>query len=80
MARKQAFIDVGMPFEEPDDAEEIRDEHIALMPRTLVTLWQLAQMRDEDRAALQTRWTQKIGRNEPCPSGSVKKFKRCCAH
>jgi uncharacterized protein YecA (UPF0149 family) len=21
---------------------------------------------------------QKIGRNEPCPCGSTKKFKRCC--
>ena len=21
---------------------------------------------------------QKVGRNEPCPCGSLKKFKRCC--
>jgi preprotein translocase subunit SecA len=25
-----------------------------------------------------TRETQKVGRNEPCPCGSGKKYKRCC--
>ncbi len=26
-----------------------------------------------------TRAAPKVGRNEPCPCGSGKKFKRCCA-
>ncbi|MGB5261359.1 MAG: SEC-C metal-binding domain-containing protein, partial [Gammaproteobacteria bacterium] len=25
-----------------------------------------------------TRETRKVGRNEPCPCGSGKKFKKCC--
>ena len=73
------FIDFGEPMEEREDADEIRDEHIALMPRTLVALWKLAQMRSGNRAALQTHRAQKVGRNDPCPCGSGKKFKRCCA-
>lgn len=25
------------------------------------------------------RTTQKVGRNDPCPCGSQKKYKKCCA-
>ena len=30
------------------------------------------------RAETVTRQTQKIGRNDPCPCGSGKKYKKCC--
>ncbi len=73
------FIDTGTVIEERDDADEIRDEYVALMPRTLVSLRKLALMHDGNRAALQTRRVAKVGRNDPCTCGSGKKFKRCCA-
>ncbi len=30
------------------------------------------------RAGTYTRESQKVGRNEPCPCGSKKKYKKCC--
>ena len=33
---------------------------------------------DEGKRAAQPRRVQKIGRNEPCPCGSGKKYKKCC--
>jgi preprotein translocase subunit SecA len=39
----------------------------------------LSYNRDEGSAAVQTvRRTKKVGRNDPCPCGSGKKFKKCC--
>ncbi|MGY9002959.1 MAG: SEC-C metal-binding domain-containing protein, partial [Rhodospirillales bacterium] len=28
---------------------------------------------------VETRRVQKVGRNDPCPCGSGKKYKKCCA-
>jgi preprotein translocase subunit SecA len=41
---------------------------------------QRAQMADEGREAVKTivRDQPKVGRNDPCPCGSGKKFKKCC--
>lgn len=72
------FMDIGEPFDERDDAYEIRDEHAALMPRALVGMRKLALMREDKRPALRAMQTSKKGRNEPCPCGSGKKYKRCC--
>jgi len=74
------FIDIGAVIEEHDDANQIRDEYIALMPRALVSLRKLALLHDGKRAALKTHRVAKVGRNDPCVCGSGKKFKRCCAN
>ena len=37
----------------------------------------MAQRRQGDNVTV-TRSTPKIGRNEPCPCGSGKKYKQCC--
>lgn len=61
----------------PDDIDEIRRENGELIPRVLPALRKLAQIRarhDLDPAEP----TRKAGRNEPCPCGSGKKYKRCC--
>lgn len=34
--------------------------------------------RGEDGAAVTTKKSEKVGRNEPCPCGSGKKYKKCC--
>lgn len=73
------FMEVSEPFEERDDAEEIRDQHAALLPRALVGMRKLALMREDKKATLQAMETGKAGRNDPCPCGSGKKYKRCCA-
>jgi uncharacterized protein len=72
------FIDSGEPIDERDDADEIRDDAAALLPRAIVGMRKLALLRERNVNALRTIQANKIGRNETCPCGSGKKFKRCC--
>jgi uncharacterized protein len=72
------FIDIDADIDEPDDAQNIRDEHAALIPRSLIGLRKLALLREGDATALRSMQANKVGRNQPCPCGSGKKFKRCC--
>ena len=39
---------------------------------------QMTTNRDPDSEPLQPRTVEKIGRNDPCPCGSGKKYKKCC--
>jgi len=73
------FMNIGEPFEEREDADEIRDQHAALLPRALVGMRKLALMREDKKLALRAMQTGKTGRNELCPCGSGRKYKRCCA-
>ena len=73
------FLEVGEPIEEREDANEIRDEHAAFLPRAIVSMRKLALMQEGDVAALSSIAATKIGRNDQCPCGSGKKYKRCCA-
>jgi uncharacterized protein len=73
------FLNIGEPIEERDDANEIRDEHAALLPRAIVSMRKLALMQEGNVAALRSIPAAKVGRNERCPCESGKKFKRCCA-
>jgi uncharacterized protein len=79
LALISGFLGIGEPIEERDDAREIRDEHAALLPRAIVGMRKLALMQEGNVAALRSIPTTKVGRNDPCPCGSGKKFKRCCA-
>ncbi len=72
------FMETDEPFEEREDADELRDDCAALIPRVLVALWRLARIDEGNDFILQTHRQQKVGRNEPCPCGSGLKFKRCC--
>jgi len=74
------FFDLGElePDDIADDFEDMLDEHAALIPRMILILRKLARIR---HAAAQAPWPPrqtKIGRNEPCPCGSGRKYKRCC--
>ncbi len=66
------------PFEMRDDADELLDAHAALIPRTITVLRKIARMRFEETAASVPLRRTKVGRNDPCPCGSGRKYKRCC--
>jgi len=77
------FFEIGMlePHGYPDDIDERLDEDAALIPRMILILRKLARIREaagHPGAAVRAQRT-KIGRNDPCPCGSGKKYKRCCA-
>lgn len=61
---------------DPDVDDDVRRECAEFIPQVLPILSEIAlfRARDEDE---QIRGP-KVGRNEPCPCGSGKKYKRCC--
>ena len=69
------FMDIhDEAFEPAEDIDERLDQAATLIPRCILLLKNVAQfrvLRPETRR-------DKIGRNDPCPCGSDKKFKRCC--
>lgn len=60
----------------PKERETSRDEYVAM------AIWSAYELRDfwRDRGSTRTpvRKTDQPGRNELCPCGSGKKFKKCC--
>jgi uncharacterized protein len=77
---------VGFFDLEPDEPDELGanvdallDEDAALIPRLILVLRKLAQIRQADAPASRPAHRSKVGRNEPCPCGSGRKYKRCCA-
>jgi uncharacterized protein YecA (UPF0149 family) len=45
----------------------------------ILALWAQAQELLAANADLTRRIIEKVSRNDPCPCGSGKKFKKCCA-
>ncbi len=71
------FIENNDPeFEPAEDIEQRLDEAAAQLPRTILLLRKIAQLRANRPSAMTIR--TKVGRNDPCPCGSGKKYKRCC--
>jgi uncharacterized protein len=62
----------------PADIDRLLDEDAALIPRAILLLRMLARIRETAGAPPPSARGSKIGRNESCPCGSGKKFKRCC--
>jgi uncharacterized protein len=56
---------------------EKRAKIIPFMPVNLLGLYAAVRRADQERKRQPARST-KVGRNEPCPCGSGKKYKRCC--
>lgn len=69
--------------EHPDRWLQRAREELAETVMSLNALWadgrQAAAERLQQRSLPQRRATPKVGRNERCPCGSGKKFKKCCA-
>ena len=69
-----------------DRREQMRRDAVPMLPALVCALneFSVALEADEfdclvgDEARPYTRTTPKIGRNEPCPCGSGKKYKKCC--
>ena len=72
------------PYKEPISAERREDLIVhAIAGVTRIYRYFEAQRSLEEQSPGSTttflRTTPKIGRNDPCPCGSGKKFKRCCS-
>ena len=65
--------------ERPSDLDALLDAEAALIPRMILILRKLARIREAAGQSTPTSQRQKVGRNDPCPCGSGKKYKRCCA-
>ena len=74
------FIDAGKGagFEPAPDIDDRLDEAAAEIPRAILLLRKIAQIRANRPSRVQQTPRSKIGRNDPCPCGSGKKYKRCC--
>jgi uncharacterized protein len=72
-------LDDGVVEEGLEATPERREKWTEVLPAALVGLNALMRLQRHDQMAPQqpVRST-KTGRNEPCPCGSGKKFKRCC--
>ena len=66
----EMFTDDGC-LDQPEDESELLATLLLALPNAVAVIQGYA-------AQLQTR-SAKIGRNEPCPCGSGKKFKSCCS-
>ncbi len=75
-----AFIDIGDAgdIELATDISERLDDAAAQIPRAILLLRKIARSRANRTTTPRQTPRNKIGRNEPCPCGSGKKFKRCC--
>ena len=61
------------------DMEDIRKQILTMeLPGEAVRFDLLKQLADIRPSAPQTEKQKKVGRNDPCPCGSGKKYKRCC--
>lgn len=58
---------------EPDEDEDVSEVEYLLNPKDFTSQ---PQMDASNRTVINE--TQKTGRNEPCPCGSGRKFKKCC--
>jgi uncharacterized protein len=56
---------------------ELRADCILLLPAAILGLYASVRLEAQQRKRRPARST-KVGRNEPCPCGSGKKYKRCC--
>jgi uncharacterized protein len=74
------FIDAGRgaPFEPAADIDDRLDEAAAEIPRAILLLRKIAQMRASRVNPARQTTAPKTGRNDHCPCGSGKKYKRCC--
>ncbi len=74
------FFDLGNlgPLETPDDIDDRLDEDATLIPRMILVLRKLARIREAAGRPAPFARSSKVGRNDPCPCGSGKKYKRCC--
>jgi uncharacterized protein YecA (UPF0149 family) len=80
MASAQSLSSVPFDFDDvPDrpegetiEPEQVQLELAAMIPGSIVGLWRAWDPSDLAHDG------QRAGRNDPCPCGSGRKFKKCC--
>jgi uncharacterized protein len=81
LAHENSLDEVMRPYQEPVSAE-MREKLIAGAAaglRGIYSHFQAKHLQENQlRSTTVRRVTPKIGRNDPCPCGSGKKFKQCC--
>jgi uncharacterized protein len=80
LAYENSEDDSLRPFKEPITIEK-REQLVAAMIAGAKQLYDL--FREHSRSVGEAGWGtrlagKKVGRNDPCPCGSGKKFKKCC--
>lgn len=65
-------------FEPAEDIEDRLDEGAARSPHALLLPRKIAELRAARTATGPATRRAKIGRDDPCPCGSGKRYKRCC--
>jgi uncharacterized protein len=75
------FIGAGRDadFEPAADIDDRLDQAAAEIPQAILLLRKIAQVRAARPNTAHQAPRPKIGRNDPCPCGSGKKYKRCCS-
>ncbi len=70
----------GKPFAEgsPDEMLKIRDESAQSLPYAIKGIHDFWKARRQPANPARTPTGKKVGRNEPCPCSSGRKYKRCC--
>jgi uncharacterized protein len=70
----------GKPFIEgsPEELQEIRDECAEVLPLAVKGIHDFWKARRQPSNFATKRSAPKVGRNDPCPCGSGRKYKRCC--
>jgi hypothetical protein len=80
-ARHRDLLDVDPddPYEEPEDFEPVCETYTSSsgVQVRLTYPYEAFEMFDVDDPASGTRATSRVGRNDPCPCGSGKKYKKC---
>ena len=74
-----------IPISEPDQVKEAplarrKDDRSQYREEKMEASGHGEEHREEQKAAQPVRHAPKVGRNEPCPCGSGKKFKNCHGH
>ncbi len=64
--------------EEEPDARETEQELLGILTEDIEPGWDEDYDESEDYIESYVRTEKKIGRNDPCPCGSGKKYKKCC--
>jgi uncharacterized protein len=76
-----SFFDLGghPPNETAGDFHDLLDAEAELIPRMVLVLRKLTRIREAAGRPARLSRRRKLGRNDPCPCRSGKKYKRCCA-
>ena len=70
----------GKPFIDgsPEEMLKIRDESAQALPFAIKGIHDFWKARRQPADPVRNPAGKKVGRNEPCPCGSGRKYKRCC--